>query len=456
VPDETMFSLGRHGVKNEWRLVAEAIRANAEPSPYKKVYFTRTKLGFSGCIGEEYFEDFFRAKGFEIIAPETLSFKEQVSIVAGAEEFACTMGSVMLHMLYATPGSKLTVLNRSTSVARTEVLAAFVGDIETMYVDVFRNVLPDSQAGGSVWLLADNQHWRDYLAYRGWQNDPEAQVEYPLADNLLEYVKTWGWRYRGVQPYNWIKNEMLPDVVWRVNKYLRDEEVDVSQHHKPNKLLKLEDRVASQKAQMRTAWDLGGSYYDASDYMGDEMPEDAEALAYGSAPTYQIRRFTWAADNTLVLRFKIEHPWIQSGKMRPYIVLRKRLANKYANKLREWRGTQEELVLTPAIMSFKETGESYFSLQISLQQVYDLLKPAESDALNFYIRYICDEPARNSEERFGNVREKGTFAQYAERIGEVGGVAFYPYENAEKYLGFKILAPEQAQRLQQQRQNPQV
>ena len=191
---------------------------------------------------------------------------------------------------------------------------------------------------------------------------------------------------------------------------------------------------------------MGGGYGSVYDHLGGELPEDAARIPYGSeAPYCRIRSVEWLGEETLSLRFKVTHPWIQVGRMRPYIVLRRRLGNKYANKWAEFRGKQDELVLAPEILSFKSNGESHFVVQLSFPQINDLIKLEHGDSLNLYIRYVCDDASRTSEERFGNERPKGTFAIYKSKAPVTGDTGFYPYETGKKYLGFRIMSPKAAE-----------
>lgn len=57
-----------------------------------KLYLTRSQLPKKDCIGEEYFEDFYQKRGYEIVAPETLSLIEQIALIYNAKEIICTVG----------------------------------------------------------------------------------------------------------------------------------------------------------------------------------------------------------------------------------------------------------------------------------------------------------------------------------------------------------------------------
>ena len=87
VPEQTTFI--HSGYKPIAATVYDVLRNSVKPAKHKKVYFTRSKLWRTDAVNEAYFENFFRAKGYTIVAPETLTLREQIAIMAGAEEFAC-------------------------------------------------------------------------------------------------------------------------------------------------------------------------------------------------------------------------------------------------------------------------------------------------------------------------------------------------------------------------------
>lgn len=64
-----------------------------ENSKYRKVYFTYSQWLKWRSVGEVGVERYFRKQGYCLVAPETLSFEEQLQILANCESFASTTGS---------------------------------------------------------------------------------------------------------------------------------------------------------------------------------------------------------------------------------------------------------------------------------------------------------------------------------------------------------------------------
>lgn len=81
----------------------ELQRGRPSASSYaKKIYLTRTRLRASqqlnkSIVNEPELEELFRDYGFDIVAPEQLTFEEQISVISHATHIAGTTGSA-LHM----------------------------------------------------------------------------------------------------------------------------------------------------------------------------------------------------------------------------------------------------------------------------------------------------------------------------------------------------------------------
>ena len=92
--------------------VFNKIALNVKMGKFKKVYFSRTKLTLNNLFGEEIFEEIFKNNGYEIIYPETLNIKEQISIIKGAEIIAGVNGSALHTLVYAKESTKAIIFNR--------------------------------------------------------------------------------------------------------------------------------------------------------------------------------------------------------------------------------------------------------------------------------------------------------------------------------------------------------
>jgi hypothetical protein len=163
IPDQTTYILD--GFKEKAMLVYNAIRDSVTPSKSEYIYFTRTKLPSNSCINEEYFENYYRAIGYEIIAPEQLPVKEQVSIMAGAKKIVCVSGSLHHHILFARDEIDITMLNRADVPYHLYQVFIWINQIRAAKftaIDVYANFLP-SFYNGSCYLLMPTMYWQKYV-----------------------------------------------------------------------------------------------------------------------------------------------------------------------------------------------------------------------------------------------------------------------------------------------------
>lgn len=167
VPDQTIYIYS--GFYDKAVSVYNAIRDSVIPSPYEKIYLTRTKHKRKDCVNEKYFENYYRSLGYEIIAPEHLSIEEQVSIMAGAKKVVCISGSLHHQILFCQDGVDITVLNRlDMSTCRDCVMTVLLWinqarNANFTCVDVHTNFLP-AAGNDSCYLLIPTDYWRQYVS----------------------------------------------------------------------------------------------------------------------------------------------------------------------------------------------------------------------------------------------------------------------------------------------------
>jgi hypothetical protein len=210
--------------------VYNAIRDSVTPAGYEKVYLTRTKLVPKHIINEEYFEEYYRSLGYEVIAPEQLSIRDQVAVMAGAKEIACVSGTLCHQILFCHDGIKITILPKTTDILWSQMPINEKRKANVYYVDVSINFLPNRVWGKYVHLFAPTLYWRQYILDQ--YNDTEVENAHSLSirESVFEYITQWtknictqsqdillGLRHRHVE---------LIDFIIGVHKYLLGEELD--------------------------------------------------------------------------------------------------------------------------------------------------------------------------------------------------------------------------------------
>ena len=96
----------------EYSWFFEHIKRNITPANYKKIYFTKTKVAKRNIIGEEYFIEFYRNHGFEIIDPEDYTMREKAELMLGADEIVTVTGTSSLFAIFCKPSVTITILER--------------------------------------------------------------------------------------------------------------------------------------------------------------------------------------------------------------------------------------------------------------------------------------------------------------------------------------------------------
>ena len=199
IPCQTTFY--HSGFREKAMTIYNTIRDSVPPARYDKVYLTRTKLPRSGVYNEEYFEDYYRSIGYEVIAPEQLSIREQISIAAGAKSIACVTGTLQHHILFCHDEVNITLLNRSANIKIVGGTPYFVilyfwinqaRRAKCHYVDVYKSFLP-SFITISHYLLGSTPYWKEYVKDSGGalvdgDIDPAVTFRY-LNDSVSDIVR---------------------------------------------------------------------------------------------------------------------------------------------------------------------------------------------------------------------------------------------------------------------------
>lgn len=189
VPEEAVYSLD--AVRPEWIQFFDAVRKNIPASPHKKVYLSRTHFVRGDTFNEELFEDYWEELGFHVLHPEDVSLREEVSLIAGADELVATIGTLSHNFLFAKPGARATVLLRSDEPQRLQMLVGAARGLRCDYVQAHRNILPSTHNDGAFWL-APSPAFRKYLADRNLPAFGEKRTVAAYArERIPSYVEKW-------------------------------------------------------------------------------------------------------------------------------------------------------------------------------------------------------------------------------------------------------------------------
>lgn len=229
VPDETIHAW--LGYKNRYIDIYDAIRKNVKPAPYKKVYLTRTKLKDIFDVNEKFFEDFYRRRGFEIVSTETLSIRDQVSIMAGAEEVVTTCGTLSHMVLFSKKNVKLTILNRNKNdISVPQAIVNEARKVDYYFVDALLDVLPSRHVNGCV-CLYPTKYFEEYLKSTKVDYN-KSELECNKEKVVYEYLEAWTNNYSMPNRYQTIQEMDIYCVLEGLNKFLFNNDINRKDYDK--------------------------------------------------------------------------------------------------------------------------------------------------------------------------------------------------------------------------------
>ena len=201
VPEQSQYNQF-HSLKftKEFFLPYQAIKSHVTPSKNKKLYMTRKNVIVGNyrrfCFNEEYFEDFFTAHGFKVIAPEKLSIEEQISLVTGADEIACTLGTLSHWAMFCKPTAKFIMLARDSSIQSFQIFINEAFHVDEYYiVESYKSFLYVQSHIDGVFMLGSNRYWKEFVAdYFGEKIDEDDGNSY-IDAAIDKYVDTWSKKY---------------------------------------------------------------------------------------------------------------------------------------------------------------------------------------------------------------------------------------------------------------------
>ena len=231
------------GYSDKFMLTMNTIRDSVTPGPYKKVYFSRRAIG--DVVNEEYFERFYRNRGYEVICPEKLPIPEQIAIVAGAEQFVSVSGSICLHMAFCKENAESVMLYKTTYGKEGAVFfwVPQAKRIKHTQIDVSKNFLPSAVAVGSVYLVVPSVYWRGYIEEQMGEKAPNARLD---SEMLEKYMGLWAKNLA----YNRLAshaNYSLTDAVALIYKHILNENLTKEQTERLNQTFPRRNEVRAER-----------------------------------------------------------------------------------------------------------------------------------------------------------------------------------------------------------------
>lgn len=162
VPKQSVY-WGEGYCSDLFGIVYDEARKSITPKKEKKIYLSRSKAELKDIYNETYFEGFFKKQGFKILNPEHLPLEEQIAYVSGAEEIACTYGTLSHWSLFAKDNTKLiNLLRYPYAINNRQLFIDHLRNLDSVYIDTNLNILPSKHAG-SPYLIGPTVYWQDFL-----------------------------------------------------------------------------------------------------------------------------------------------------------------------------------------------------------------------------------------------------------------------------------------------------
>ncbi len=125
--------------ENIWQSIAKYVDVS-KIETYDKIYVTRRKLKKHKEIGELVFERFFKMNGFKVIAPETLSFEEQVVVFRNAKEIASIEGTHAHNIIFKGTSKhpyKQIILRKQSEIIPRQIQLNQITGGEVVWIDIY-------------------------------------------------------------------------------------------------------------------------------------------------------------------------------------------------------------------------------------------------------------------------------------------------------------------------------
>ena len=244
VPDQAMFSLSRTG-HPDWLLffdrIKETVRKQYEKPEFDKVYLTRTQLPAEKHfeVNESFFENFYRQRGYTVVAPEKLSLAEQINIIMNASSIVTTMGTLSHMTVFADKNATCTFLMRTPSeVIRPQLIIDLLKGYKSFYVEAIKEILPSPQSRG-VPLYFPTEYFAKCLQDQEMSYE-EADLQAEMSCVIEEYIQKYTLNYSNPVSYRRIADLSAFDFINTMSYAFFDVKLDRKKYQKSKVVLENE------------------------------------------------------------------------------------------------------------------------------------------------------------------------------------------------------------------------
>ena len=220
------------GFHQKIKAVYNKIRDSVLPAPYEKVYLTRTKFNSSGNVGdiagEEYFEEYYTALGYEVISMDLLSVEKQIAVMAGAREIACAGGTLPHWILFCHDRVHVTILNRTpdNNMFHAQCWINQLRDAQCILVDPSQNFLKTLRFASCYLFSPVTEQWKRYSTE---VNNIQVDINEIPQKYAWDYVCKWVNMVVQIDEDNFheeLTSQTMCDFVINFYKYILNNDLD--------------------------------------------------------------------------------------------------------------------------------------------------------------------------------------------------------------------------------------
>ena len=194
VPEQAIYF--RDHFSKEFLIPYRAMLSRIRSASARKIFLSRSAdvVSIVHLCNQEYFEEFYRRHGFEIVYPEKLAISDQIALISGADEIVTYLGTLSHWALFCKPGTKFTILLRvdeTPDLIQTMVRQSIINEaskIDWRMVSVERNFLAAAHGVG-VCLIGPTEYWEQYVREQFDEHvDGDESIPMEIVD---EYINRW-------------------------------------------------------------------------------------------------------------------------------------------------------------------------------------------------------------------------------------------------------------------------
>lgn len=234
IPDQSAFPLYYnfpYEFTAEYISVFQHMRERLTPGKDKKIYLSKKQTEKQNIIGADYFDEFFRNRGFRIVYPEEHTLKEKAEMMYGAEEVVTIDGTNVNYVLFCKPSVRFTILARLPNFWNSpqQLINEAMGNKNFYLVNVSGTFVrsPDPWFEDFIWGLTLACVTKEFKKYVKdiYGEELEITTEESIKSNLYEYIAAMPEHYSSkLINFKAIKHLKFSDILPVISEVLSDDD----------------------------------------------------------------------------------------------------------------------------------------------------------------------------------------------------------------------------------------